>query len=579
MPDMSAAEVLVPLLASSALAPIVAALAISLQLAPTPPPPPAPPPTSTSPSLSGKLALASQRHRAGDYVTAADLAFAVATGPASADVAAAEFALVKALVRLELPAAAKRWALPIADPERAHPMRRAVLPWLVAIARDLEPDPQLLAAVATYGDDDLNDPRFDRVRGDLSAMIGRARYQAGDLEAALVALTAVPDGADDYVASQFLAGVAQTRLGAAQPAVAAFKNVLRTNARDQDARTPRANARLDRYAYRRSRLRERDRDRGIARLQRRMARRGVTSIDLDRFEEHRRLDEMTSLSMAYVFYQAGQLQTASRYFRRVPQSSPYWLDAIFGDAWAEFSAAYVDADHANAHYQRVLGHVHTMRAPFFPYRLYPELPLLAAMTYYYNCRYGSASRALDDFDQQYVATRTRLKAFLAAHPEDFDLAEVLGAIQRGEADGLDDATLRVVAGLLHDRALARQHARIARIESERQTVTELDLRGSVAEMVHEEIDLAASRAKEESGAAVRTRLVSAVEEINRFERQALAIRYELAPKLVQHPGPPSAATRARPDVKTDLYEYNGEYWQDELGRYRVEITSQCRAED
>ena len=32
----------------------------------------------------------------------------------------------------------------------------------------------------------------------------------------------------------------------------------------------------------------------------------------------------------------------------------------------------------------------------------------------------------------------------------------------------------------------------------------------------------------------------------------------------------------KPDVEHERYNYNGEYWQDELGYYRYRITSLCK---
>lgn len=538
------------------------------------PPAPPPPPPVAAPSLAGRLAVADRLYRSGEHAEAAAAYHAVATGPGHGDATRAELGLVKSLQRLGLPSAAKSWALRVADPSRQHPQRRAALPWLVALARDLDPDPQILAALATYDADALGDEQFDEIRADLGYMIGRARYESGDLERAVVALNEVTPDAEGYVPAQYLAGVAHTRLADGQAAMVAFKNVLRTNAKDRDARDARTEARLDRWSDRRIRLQSRGRK--TKSLQRRMARRGWSLADLDRYEEHRRIDEMTSLSMGYVFYQAGQLDLASKYFLRLPQSSPYWLEAIFADAWAEFLKAYSDGDNANDHYQRVLGHVHTLRAPFFPYRLFPEEPLLAAVTYYYNCRYGSAERALDDFDARYGATRELLDAFLDEGRTPLALAQLYSALDAGEDTGLDEATQHVIEGLVDDRDLERRWERVRSIDGEHRVLADLSAGAALRGYVRDRIDAEAERARRELGQAIATRLEGAVREIRRFERQAIGIRYELAPKLVEHPGTPSSATRPRPDVAHDLYEYNGEYWQDELGHYRVEITSLCK---
>ena len=534
---------------------------------------PAPP----APTVDETLARA-QTHLAAGELEYAAIAFARAAGDLATADPTARWGLARTLHRLGFLASARALFLDIANASRADPYRRKALPWLASLARELEPDDEVLAAIATYGPADLEDAEFEAVRDELYFMLGRAQYERGDLEQAIASFSQVDREAGDYTRAQYLGGVAQTRLWHGADAVASFKNVLRAQADLRADLGPKQLRRAARFAARRDRLQRRRRgDKALARLHDRMQRKGLAFADLDAIEATQRHDEMASLAMAYVFYQSGQLELAAKYFDRVPQESPYWLDAIFGKAWTEFLAAYSDPDDENGHYQRALGHIHTLRAPFFPYRLYPETPLLEAVIFYFNCQYGMAALALDEFDRRYAVVGRSLRRLLAEHREDFALYELDRALQDGKAP-LPEELVRVLEGLLDNKLLDRRRALVARLEDERALLTRMPApfrEGPLGERVEEDIDLAVSVAREAAGAAVRRRLQGAVREIQRFERNAIKIRYELEPKLVVARGEEKRKQRPRVGGDDERYRYNGEYWQDELGQYNYEITNVC----
>ncbi len=54
---------------------------------------------------------------------------------------------------------------------------------------------------------------------------------------------------------------------------------------------------------------------------------------------------------------------------------------------------------------------------------------------------------------------------------------------------------------------------------------------------------------------------------------ALALTERLEAKLEAYPGKPQ---KPKIDAEHEIYKYNGEYWQDELGYYRYKVTSICK---
>ena len=46
-------------------------------------------------------------------------------------------------------------------------------------------------------------------------------------------------------------------------------------------------------------------------------------------EQNERYNELSTLSLGYIFYQVGKFPTALKYFGNVAMTSPYYLDATF----------------------------------------------------------------------------------------------------------------------------------------------------------------------------------------------------------------------------------------------------------
>src|SRR5690606_32662080 len=188
----------------------------------------------------------------------------------------------------------------------------------------------------------------------------------------------------------------------------------------------------------------------------------LTSVELDFAEQNQRFEELANIALGYIFYQVGKFDTAIKYFDRVPMQSPYWLESVFAAAWSEFRLVEVEPDFANRHYQRTLGYIHTLNAPFFYDYLYPEALVLKSVTYYFNCRYGPAKAAIDEFTSRYVKTKEDLQAVLDRAPEDYELFELTVAIRASESD-LDPFVEKVARKSMQDKTLEKYYAYVERL--------------------------------------------------------------------------------------------------------------------
>jgi tetratricopeptide (TPR) repeat protein len=533
-----------------------------------PAPPPAPPATAApagSPMAQGEAA-----YKAEDYEGAAIQFHKIASAEIPGDVPRAQFWLGKALYKLGFYSASLSVFDEIVQAGPAHPFHKLTLPWLASLSRELPEGAEVLQKVGTYKPTDLESEEFDEVRDELYYLLGRFYYQKGDLAQGIALLDQVPEKSDYYIPAQFFLGVAYTRDWKGEPAVEAFKEVLRRSIALREAAA----------ANKKKEKKKKVKVKGKAGKGKRRNK-DLTSIELTFEEEMKQYEHLAALGLANIFYMVGKFDTSIKYLDKIPLDSAYFLDAIHWAAWAEFRMVEVDEENANRHYQRTLGYVHTLNAPFFEDYLYPDALKLKAVTYYFNCRYDSAKRTVDEFNARYPKTMDDLKGILDQAPEDFALYDLALKI-RNEESGLDPFVEQVALKALQDKQLGKYFAYVAELEREMEMFEDMSgtfKSAGVGERVTEDLELALSQAREATGAEARTRITGMIKEIKDLKIEMIKVQFEILEKrkqqksLEQYPAKPQ-----KPDIDAEheIYKYNGEYWQDELGYYRYEVTSICK---
>ncbi len=539
-----------------------------------PPPSGGPVIGSSNPSgaATGVLAEAEDKYKAEDYQGAAVIFHAVSSGKTPGDKLRAQFWLGKSLYKLQFYAVSLAVFSEIVTTGPQHPYHKLTLPWLASLSRELPEGAGVLEKVGTYKPTELEDSAFDEVRDELYYLLGRFYYQKGDLGQAIALLGQVPDNSEYYIPAQFFLGVAETREFHGPQAVEAFKNVLRKN-----------------ISLRESFAKDKKKRKAELKAKKKAAKKAkgkqlageVEELSFE--EEMQRYEERANLALGYIFYQVGKYETALKYYDKVPLESPYWLDSILASSWTEFRMVEVEPEKANMHYQRTLGYIHTLNAPFFYDYLYPESIILKAVTYYFNCRYQPAKLAIEEFNRRYPKTRDDLKDLLAKAPEDFALFELSVKIRNSESS-LDPFVEEVAQKSLQDKTLEKNYAFVNELVREQGSLEETkpDFKGSpLAELITENLDGLLSIAKESTGALARNRLTQQIQQINDLEREAIKIEYEILNRIKA--GDAGAAAERRPqrpkiDSEHEIYRYNGEYWKDELGYYNYQVTSRCKEE-
>ncbi len=544
-------------------------------------PPPAPdagappaPPAAAAPSATagGSNAQGEALYKAEDFQASAIQFYKVASGEIPGDQPRAQYWLGKALYKLEFYSASLSVFDEIVAAGPAHPFHKLTLPWLASLSRELPEGAEVLEKIGTYKPTDLEDEDFDEVRDELYYLLGRFYYQKGDLPQSIALLDQVPKNSDYYIPSQFFLGVAHTRDFKGEPAVDSFKQVILRSVELRDA------AEANKKATKKKQRKEK---RALKKKNKGKKRKDKTSVEASFEEEMKQYQDLASLGLANIFYMVGKFDTATKYLDQIDLSSKYFLDGVHWAAWAEFRKVEVDDANANRHYQRTLGYVHTLNAPFFYDYLYPDALKLKAVTYYFNCRYDSAKRTVDEFNRRYPETMKQLQAILDQAPEDFQLYELADKILEDDS-GLDPFVEQVAQKALQDKTLSKYFEYVDELEREQVLLEEMSgefISSGVGERVVEDLDLAQSAAKERTGAEARTRITAQIREIKSLYKEMIKVEYEIQEKRKEQKeleALPPKAQKPKIDQEHEIYNYNGEYWQDELGYYRYEVTSLCK---
>jgi hypothetical protein len=483
----------------------------------------------------------------------------IINGKRPGDPSRAQFWLGKTLYKMGFYSGALAAFDQVVTAGAAHPYHQPTLPWLASLSRKLPEGAGVLEKIGTYKPTDLEREQFDEVRDELYYLLGRFFYLKGDLGQAISLLGQVPQASDYYIQAQYFLGVAETREFHGPEAVDAFKNVLRTSIEARNSLSKKEKKQRKMSDKKKKKL-------------------GLSTAELDFQEQNQRVEELALIALGYIFYQVGKFETAIKYFDKVPMESPYWLDAVFAASWSEFRLVEKEPELANIHYQRTLGYIHTLNAPFFYDYLYPEALILKATTYYFNCRYGPAKAAIDEFNSRYLVTKADLQSVLDSAPEDYELFELTVKI-RDKKSSLDPFVEKVARTSLSDKTLEKNYAYVDRLEFEAgQLEKQSDqFKGSSAgEFVSEQLDLTISVAKESTGGLARQRIAAQIQEIKQLEREAIKVEYEILNKLKAiGEGGTGNLQKPKVDNEHEIYNYNGEYWQDELGYYSYKITSVC----
>lgn len=277
------------------------------------------------------------------------------------------------------------------------------------------------------------------------------------------------------------------------------------------------------------------------------------------------------LNLARAYYAAGNFPQAAHYWGQIDRGDPKWLDAQFEKAWAYFRM-----EDMNGTLSLTQNHV----SPYFSDRYYPEAAMLRLYALFLLCKFPDASAQLEAFQTQYRPQLAELTAVLQRSPEAiFDLI-------RRHLDG-EDTDLPVTVTSAYDNE-DRIKDSIFAVTSAEEEISRLRNVGSNL-FAQQAMTWVAGR-REALIAAEGGRILKRVRRMEQelaellansdvtkldlmqmesrlFERASFTGKMPDAKRRVKR------ATRAKATER--LWDWQGEYWADEVGYYRIDTKPDC----
>lgn len=468
---------------------------------------------------------------AGDHAAAVASFYPLAEGSPEPELRArSTYHLARSLERMGLHTAAALYYSEIIKGGRTQPFYLKAVEGLVEAQRRLE-DSYLIPTFLAAQLDESWKELPPEVRQRIDYLVATTHHRGMRLEQARERLLRIPASSPLYAKARYLLGVvdADPRFpGGARndEALAAFEEVLR--------------------------LRE-----------------GVVQEDLTQIRQ------LAQLGVGRVRYAKGEYRLASEAYERVPRFSRYWDQALFENAFARFR----DEDHGGA-----LGSLQALHAPQFEGAFQPESWLLKATVYHFSCLYEESQAALKAFDELYLPLAEQLRPLVEADVQDY--APYLQRVIERSGEGLPRPILLWVRA---NGRIAGLIAMLEKIDAEKEAIAgQLAWRGTLAAELTAYLDQNRQTVVQTAGKLVKNRLSEAYRIIRKLGNDGDLVRLEttLAQKKLIERGVDQGKLLGeqrlhRPAVPEawDYWQFQGEFWIDEIGYYQITLKRGCPPSD
>jgi TolA-binding protein len=472
------------------------------------------------------------------------------TQDAPANVQKAQFFLGKALYHLRYYQSALAIFDEITQAGAAHLYFNQTLQWLAQLASQLPEPAGIIEKVGRYGVEQLdqfNTQESAELYNQLLYLMGRFKYNQGEFPEAIQLFGRVADDSPVRVQAKFFEGISYVRLRRAQPAIRSFRAIIEQ----------------------------------------------ISGGNVAGIEDEQRMLNLARISLARVYYTAANrtdpetgervvdgrlLGNAVEMWNRVDQGSEYWLDALFEESWAFFLAD---------EYARALGNIHTIFSPYFDDSYYPEALVLKAVTFFVNCQVENAGAMVARFHERYDPVQVELNSVLTQNEDNTQFYQFLQQVRAGQAN-LSPRIRGIVSTALSDRTLLRHLEYVRALEGEEARLGQAPAEfknSSLGARILQDVAVAKSFAIDQTGDLARARYSRLIEELQDLMNQIDTVDLEIATyergtleREVQEQMTAAARSgggEVEVDEEHQVWPFDGEYWRDELGFYRQQVTNQC----
>ncbi len=307
------------------------------------------------------------------------------------------------------------------------------------------------------------------------------------------------------------------------------------------------------------------------------------AVDSAKGSDAVRIQSLAYLALARIAYSLGSFDAAIFYYRKVPQESTSYVDALHESGWSYFLKGDV---------RRGMGIFHTLGNPEWNYAYLPDIYLLEATVFMNNCHFDFANEAIQRIETRYLALAEPLRKFIDTYqsPEELYNAIVLRQLK----DDVDLPKLLRMALYSHSEfydlhtTVTSYRAEVNRLKNESSVLGESLAAERLArvESAHQEHTLAL-------GIEISRILQDLSESLAELEVSVTEIRIEIGEDQADdlqrateelYRGETKEASAAKSEQRATTFvgdkyvtwPFEGEYWGDEVNNYRSYLKDVCK---
>ncbi len=290
-----------------------------------------------------------------------------------------------------------------------------------------------------------------------------------------------------------------------------------------------------------------------------------------------KFNSIINLNIARAYFAAENFPRAIEYYQNVDRGSAYWPEAQFERAWAHFRLTDMNG---------AIGVLHTHNSPFFDTWYFPEAHLLRIYSLFLVCKFPEAGKEIEAFEAHYSAVKQDL-ASLGAQEPTWHFEQM-----RAHLD--DDKKTKTELPLMVTRVFEQDDrfndsltaVRMAEEEIKRlQNISANPFAAASADWMRERH----SSLIEAEGERIRDRIQGREAELQQMLTDAEISKLDIMQmetqlyQMASLKGEASLESRRTVDRKLRVkkgwryWPWEGEYWADELGYYRITAKPDCPA--
>lgn len=257
----------------------------------------------------------------------------------------------------------------------------------------------------------------------------------------------------------------------------------------------------------------------------------------------------------------------------ISKDSFVWPQILIEEAWNSYY---------QKNYNRTLGKLVSYQAPIFDFIFIPEIEVLKSLSYYRMCLFDDAVSIVDQFYSNYLNQSRMLKSFVSNRRNDYFYFYRLMSDFENKNKSSFDILSRILKSIKKDPVYIELKSSLflslneyKRIRQHKRSKLKLYLLKNIKSQIREY--------KKLIGVYIRSHLIDKDKEIERSFQQLSFIKLEvLAQRKERLYKSERLENKKRGDVKfiqrndkQYFWNFNGEFWADELGDYVFALGSKC----